>query len=77
MRRQGAYTTAPHAHILQISIIAMNMSVDENGLVPMLLVYGMPLRLPDSPGSGPLPQDKRLEVLQTARNRATPLCTLT
>lgn len=54
--------------LLQLSIFAINSSVNEHGLIPLLLAYGMLPRLPGVRGTGPLTRDERLKALEIARD---------
>lgn len=67
MKLHSEYPTAPRAQLLLLSVFAMNTSVNEHGLILVVLVFGMLLRLPDLPRSGPLPQDERINMLRAAR----------
>lgn len=54
--------------ILQLSVYDMNTTVNPFVLIPIFLVFGQLIRLVGVPGTGLLPQTRRLAMLQTGRD---------
>lgn len=46
LKIHGEYPTAPRAQLLQLAVFAMKTCVNEHGLTPMLLFFGMLPHLP-------------------------------